>query len=416
MTYSETIDWLFSQTAVFERDGASAYKPGLETISRLCALFGDPQRRLRCVHVAGTNGKGSTASTLAAILQAAGLKVGLYTSPHLVDFRERIRVDGQMIPQQAVVDFVERWRQLNSELHPSFFELTTALAFEWFAMQGTDIAIIEVGLGGRLDSTNVITPLVSVITNISLDHTGLLGDTPAAIAAEKAGIIKPGVPVVVGYAPDPDVRAVFTRKAAEVGSPIEFVEPIEARELPDGTWLYPALNIHGALRGTFQPRNAATVLATLHHLPPVSADAIRRGFEQVEELTGLRGRMTLLESAPQRILYDTGHNPGAWEYLADELRRMARPLAIICGFAADKDVDAILAKMPADADYIFCAPTTNRALPAADLQAMAKARGLRGETAETVAEALDRARRLPVNTIFIGGSNYLVGDLLKSNT
>ena len=416
MTYSETIDWLFSQTAVFERDGASAYKPGLETISRLCALFGNPQRRLRCVHVAGTNGKGSTASTLAAILQAAGLKVGLYTSPHLVDFRERIRVDGQMIPQQAVVDFVERWRQLGSELHPSFFELTTALAFEWFALQETDIAIIEVGLGGRLDSTNVITPLVSVITNISLDHTGLLGDTPAAIAAEKAGIIKPGVPVVVGYAPDPDVRAVFARKAAEVGSPIEFVEPIEARELPDGTWLYPALNIHGALRGAFQPRNAATVLATLHHLPPISADAIRRGFEQVEELTGLRGRMTLLESAPQRILYDTGHNPGAWEYLAEELRRMDRPLAIICGFAADKDVDTILAKMPADADYIFCAPTTNRALPAADLQAMAKARGLKGETAETVAEALDRARRLPVSTIFIGGSNYLVGDLLKSNS
>lgn len=413
MTYEETTEWLFGQTAVFERDGAAAYKPGLDTIKQLCALHGNPHERLRCIHIAGTNGKGSTASTLAAILQAQGQKVGLYTSPHLVDFRERIRVNGEMIPQKAVIEFVERWQRLHSGLRPSFFELTTAMAFYWFAEQQVDIAVIEVGLGGRLDSTNIITPLVSIITNISLDHTGMLGFTPAAIAAEKAGIIKPGVPAIIGYAPDPEVRAVFEQKASQAGAPIEFVEPIEARELPDGTWFYPQFNIHGALRGAFQPRNAATVLAALRHLPPVSADAIKRGFAQVEELTGLRGRMTLLESEPQRIIYDTGHNPGAWEYLGTELQRMKRPLAIICGFAADKDVKSILQQMPTDARYIFCTPSTNRALPADELKALAATVGLHGETAMTVKDALSLARRMPVRTIFIGGSNYLIGDLLR---
>ena len=411
MTYAETIDWLFEQTAVFQRDGAAAYKPGLETISRLCAMLGNPQQRLRCVHIAGTNGKGSTASTIAAIYQAAGLKVGLYTSPHLVDFRERIRINGQMIGEAEVVDFVERWRRSGSELQPSFFELTTAMAFEWFARQQVDLAVIEVGLGGRLDSTNIITPLVSVITNISLDHTGLLGDTPAAIAAEKAGIIKRGVPVVVGYAPDPAVRVVFEETAARVGAPLEFAAPIEAVELPDGTWNYPAEGIHGALRGAFQPRNAAAVLAALRHLPPVPANAVRRGFSEVEQLTGLRGRLTVMESEPQLIVYDTGHNPGAWEYLGDELARMPRPLAIICGFAADKDVDAILQKMPADANYYFCKPSGNRGLDAEELRR--KAGPLSGQCCADVKKALAAARQTTAGSIFIGGSNFLIADLLK---
>lgn len=412
MNYKETTEWLFSQTAMFSRDGADAYKPGLETIETLCRLYGNPQLSYQTVHVGGTNGKGSTASTIAAVLQAAGYRVGLYTSPHIVDFRERMRVNGRMIPETEVVGFVERWLQLASPLQPSFFELTTAMAFSWFAAEKVDIAVIEVGLGGRLDSTNIITPLVSVVTNISLDHTGLLGSTPAEIAAEKAGIFKPGVPAVVGYAPDAEVRRVFECRAMEVGAPLEFVEPIEAVELHDGSWFYPDGEIHGSLRGAFQPQNAATALAALRHLPPVSIEAIRQGFDRVGELTGLRGRLSILENEPQQIVYDTGHNPGAWVYLADELRRMEKPLAVICGFAADKDVAAILELMPTDATYIFTTPDTHRALPAEELAAMAAEHGLRGHTAATVTEALALARTLPVKTIFIGGSNYLLAPIL----
>ncbi len=412
MNYEETTQWLFSQTAMFSRDGAEAYKPGLETIETICRLFGNPQLSYPTVHVGGTNGKGSTASTIAAVLQAAGYRVGLYTSPHIVDFRERMRVNGRMIPEAEVVGFVERWQQLASPLQPSFFELTTAMAFSWFAAEKVDIAVIEVGLGGRLDSTNIITPLVSVVTNISADHTGLLGSTLAEIAAEKAGIFKPGVPAIVGYAPEAEVRAVFEQRAREVGAPLEFVEPIKAIALPDGTWYYPDGEIHGSLRGAFQPQNAATALAALRHLPPVSIEAVRRGFERVGELTGLRGRLSVLETEPQLIVYDTGHNPGAWVYLADELRRMDKPLAVICGFAADKDVAAILDLLPAEATYIFTAPDTHRALPAAELAAMAARRGLAGRIAANVADALALARTLPVKSIFIGGSNYLLAPIL----
>lgn len=414
MTYDETLEWLFSQTAVFQRDGAAAYKPGLETISALCERLGNPHLRLKCVHVAGTNGKGSTASTLAAVMQAAGLKTALYTSPHLVDFRERIRINGSMIPRDYVVSFIDSWINSGSELQPSFFELTTAMAFSWFASNNVDIAIIEVGLGGRLDSTNIITPMVSVITNISLDHTGLLGSTPAEIAAEKAGIIKPGVPVVIGYAPDPEVRAVFDAKAAEAGAPIEYAPAIRAVEREDGSWDYPDMRIHGALRGAFQPQNASTVLTALRHMPAVADGDIRLGFEKVEILTGLRGRLTEFESTPVRILYDTGHNPGAWAYLADELRRMKRPLTVVCGFAADKDVASILQLMPDDARYFFCRPSGNRGLDAEQLRDMAAPR-LRGEAVASVKDALARAREVtrPGGTIFIGGSNFLIADLLR---
>lgn len=412
MNYRQTTEWLFSRTALFSRDGADAYKPGLETIETICGLFGNPQNSFRSVHVGGTNGKGSTASTIAAVLQAAGMRVGLYTSPHLVDFRERMRVNGQMISEEEVVDFVERWQKIESPLKPSFFELTTAMAFNWFAEQKVDIAVVEVGLGGRLDSTNIITPSVSVVTNISLDHTGLLGSTLAEIASEKAGIFKPGVPAVVGYAPDPEVRRVFEKRAAEVGAPLEFAPAIEAEELPDGTWFYPVGEIHGSLRGSFQPQNAATALSAMRHLPAVTPEAVREGFARVEELTGLRGRLSVLETEPQRIVYDTGHNPGAWQYLGEELRRMEKPLAVICGFAADKDVAAILDLMPTDATYIFTAPDTHRALPANELQAMAAERGLRGQVSPNVTDALALARTLSVKTIFIGGSNYLLAPIL----
>jgi len=413
MTYSETLDWLFSQTAVFQRDGAAAYKPGLDTIRSLCAMLGNPQERLRCVHVAGTNGKGSTASTLAAIMQSAGYRTALYTSPHLVDFRERMRVDGAMIPEPEVVGFVEWWRQSCPSLQPSFFELTTAMAFSWFARRNVDIAIIETGLGGRLDSTNIIRPIVSIITNISLDHTGLLGSTPAEIAAEKAGIIKAGTPAVIGYAPDPAVRAVFDAKAAEVGAPLTYAPAVEAVEREDGSWDYPAYRIHGALRGAFQPQNTATVLAALKFMPQVSADAVRQGFERVEELTGLRGRLTTFATRPVHIVYDTGHNPGAWEYLGGELARMRRPLTVVCGFAADKDVDAILRRMPQDARYVFCRPSGNRGLDAQALRD--KAPWLSGEVVADVRSAVARAREITPagGTIFIGGSNFVIADFLK---
>lgn len=422
MTYQETLDYLYTQTPVFQRDGASAYKPGLDTARALSAAFGDPHRRYRAVHVGGTNGKGSTAHTLAAIFRSAGLRTGLYTSPHLLDFRERIRVDGEMISRDAVVDFVERYLAMPDvkDRHPSFFELTMTMAFEWFALREVDIAVVEVGLGGRLDSTNIIMPELSVITNISKDHTAFLGDTLREIAVEKAGIIKPGVPVVVGEA-EGDVLRVFEDAAARAGSPLVMAVPVVAREM-DGGWLYEGCgmdggDVYGELGGEFQPRNAATVLAAVRTLglPQVTAEAVRAGFAGVCGLTGLRGRLTTLCCAPYTLVCDTGHNPGAWQYLGAHLAGVKAPRkTVVVGFAADKDVDTILSMMPRDARYLFTKPSGNRGLDAAELARMAGRHGLRGETAETVADAVARVRSEAVDGeyIFVGGSNFVVADLL----
>lgn len=422
MTYQETLDYLYTQTPVFQRDGASAYKPGLDTARALSAAFGDPHRRYRAVHVGGTNGKGSTAHTLAAIFRSAGLRTGLYTSPHLLDFRERIRVDGEMISRDAVVDFVERYLAMPDvkDRHPSFFELTMTMAFEWFALREVDIAVVEVGLGGRLDSTNIIMPELSVITNISKDHTALLGDTLREIAVEKAGIIKPGVPVVVGEA-EGDVLRVFEDAAARAGSPLVMAVPVVAREM-DGGWLYEGCgmdggDVYGELGGEFQPRNAATVLAAVRTLglPQVTAEAVRAGFAGVCGLTGLRGRLTTLCCAPYTLVCDTGHNPGAWQYLGAHLAGVKAPRkTVVVGFAADKDVDTILSMMPRDARYLFTKPSGNRGLDAAELARMAGRHGLRGETAETVADAVARVCSEAVDGeyIFVGGSNFVVADLL----
>jgi len=422
MTYQETLDYLYTQTPVFQRDGASAYKPGLDTARALSAAFGDPHRRYRAVHVGGTNGKGSTAHTLAAIFRSAGLRTGLYTSPHLLDFRERIRVDGEMISRDAVVDFVERYLAMPDvkDRHPSFFELTMTMAFEWFALREVDIAVVEVGLGGRLDSTNIIMPELSVITNISKDHTAFLGDTLREIAVEKAGIIKPGVPVVVGEA-EGDVLRVFEDAAARAGSPLVMAGPGVAREL-DGGWLYEGCgmdggDVYGELGGEFQPRNAATVLAAVRTLglPQVTAEAVRAGFAGVCGLTGLRGRLTTLCCAPYTLVCDTGHNPGAWQYLGAHLAGVKAPRkTVVVGFAADKDVDTILSMMPRDARYLFTKPSGNRGLDAAELARMAGRHGLRGETAETVADAVARVCSEAVDGeyIFVGGSNFVVADLL----
>ena len=422
MTYQETLDYLYTQTPVFQRDGASAYKPGLDTARALSAAFGDPHRRYRAVHVGGTNGKGSTAHTLAAIFRSAGLRTGLYTSPHLLDFRERIRVDGEMISRDAVVDFVERYLAMPDvkDRHPSFFELTMTMAFEWFALREVDIAVVEVGLGGRLDSTNIIMPELSVITNISKDHTAFLGDTLREIAVEKAGIIKPGVPVVVGEA-EGDVLRVFEDAAARAGSPLVMAVPVVAREM-DGGWLDEGCgmdggDVYGELGGEFQPRNAATVLAAVRTLglPQVTAEAVRAGFAGVCGLTGLRGRLTTLCCAPYTLVCDTGHNPGAWQYLGAHLAGVKAPRkTVVVGFAADKDVDTILSMMPRDARYLFTKPSGNRGLDAAELARMAGRHGLRGETAETVADAVARVCSEAVDGeyIFVGGSNFVVADLL----
>lgn len=400
LQYQEALDWLFTQTAVFSRDGASAYKPGLETIEHLCRRLGNPQDKLRCIHVAGTNGKGSTASTLAAIFQSAGLKTALYTSPHLLDFRERIRVDGTMIPQAQVLEFINNYRQNPIVPQPSFFELTTAMAFNWFARQHVDIAIIEVGLGGRLDSTNIIHPVLSVITNISRDHTSLLGNSLAEIAAEKAGIIKHGSPVVIGEAEEPEVRHVFENKAAEMNAPISFASPV-SNDFPI------------SLKGEFQKKNAATIMAAMKHFPEISAADILSGFENVERLTGLRGRLSLLATSSHRIIYDTGHNPGAWKYLTKELAGVD---TMVIGFAADKDVDSILAMLPRGVKYIFTCPTGNRGLASTELCRKALSAGLVGTAVSTVADAVDYARKVTPQggTIFVGGSNFVVADFLRA--
>lgn len=421
MNYEETVDYLFTQTPVFQRDGASAYKPGLHTALKLSEAFGNPHLELgRTIHVAGTNGKGSTSHTLAAILQSAGLRTGLYTSPHLTDFRERIRVNGQMIEREAVVDFVRKYLS-NKELQtlrPSFFELSTIMAFDWFRRQNVDVAVIEVGLGGLLDTTNIITPSLSIITNISPDHTSLLGSTLAEIASQKAGIIKEGVPVVIGEAGDSSVREVFESKAARMHSDLFYAEPIPTTMDADGRWIYYG-KISGELRGEFQPLNASTVMKAIEVLswPEVNADAVAKGFANVEELTGLRGRLSELKGAGCKLVYDTGHNPGAWEYIGRYLSSVvATQKVYVVGFAADKDVDCILSMLPADGELILTRPTGNRGMDAEVLAAKAESHGLKGVAIESVSDAVTEAVRLAGSDgfVFVGGSNFVVADLLKS--
>lgn len=419
--YEEATQWMFERTTMFQNVGADAYKPGLERVEELAAAFGNPHRKFPTIHVGGTNGKGSTSSLLASVMTESGRKTGLFTSPHLVDFRERMRIDGRMIGKEDVVGFIDRYRAMNLPIEPSFFELTTIMAFDWFAREGVDMAVIEVGLGGRLDSTNIISPLEAVITNISLDHTALLGDTPEKIAAEKAGIIKAGVPVVVGHARD-GVREVFARKAQSVGAPIDFAEdsPLYGDfEATDTHYIYkgtPWGTVACPLTGDCQRENANTVLHALSHLEPVpSAEAVQRGFAKVVENSGLMGRWTTLAQSP-RVVCDTGHNPGGWEWLGPRLKKIARQdtLRMVIGFVNDKDIDTILAMMPAGAKYYFTRPSVKRGRPAESLRDEAVRHGLEGGTYPDVATAyraaLDDAD--PTDTVFVGGSTFVVADLL----
>lgn len=417
--YEQTVQWLYEQLPMFSVIGPGAYKPGLDTARALDTAFGHPHERFKSIHVGGTNGKGSVSHSLASVLMAAGYKVGLYTSPHLVDFRERIRVDGEMISKQAVVDFVRRYRSLGLDCQPSFFELTTIMAFDYFAMRGVDYAVVEVGLGGRLDTTNIITPILSVITNISLDHVALLGDTPAAIAREKAGIIKPGIPVVIGEAAG-EVKEVFHQTAKAKGSPIVFADehPLAWGE-DEGKMIYHWRGIEVAcdLTGTCQPKNAATALAAFGFLPFVSIEAIVEGMARVQSRTGLMGRWMRMADNPETVC-DTGHNSGAWQYLAPRLAAIAgqRTTHIVLGFANDKDVDAIFAMLPKNAIYYFAAPDVKRARSAENLLALGEANGLSGRVFASVKVACETARKesAPDDFVFVGGSNFVVAEALAN--
>lgn len=425
MDYSETLHYLYTSIPVFQREGASAYKPGLETSMALDRHLGNPHKAYRTIHVAGTNGKGSTSHLLAAILQESGYKVGLYTSPHLVDFRERIRVNGKMITREYVVAFVERHREFFETLHPSFFELTSSMAFDYFRAEKVDVAVIETGLGGRLDSTNIITPEISIITNISLDHVQFLGDTVEKIAGEKAGIIKPGIPVVIGNATGKGVRNVFEEKARTEQAPICFAEEentlTESRFTPGKGWEYRTSDfgpLRGELSGMVQIENTRTVLSAIKFMGNIGFSipekAVRNAFSHVVEITGLMGRWQQIQTSP-RIICDTAHNAGGMAYIADQLKNETyENLHIVIGMVNDKDINGVLSLLPDSARYYFTRASVPRALPEKELARIASVHGLAGTTYQDVAQAVKAAKKNASKNdlIYIGGSTFVVADFL----
>lgn len=429
MTYDETIQYLFNSAPLFQHVGGAAYKEGLSTTHILDAHFNHPHNQYKTIHIAGTNGKGSCAHTIAAILQHTGLKVGLYTSPHLVDFRERIRINGEMMPQQYVIDFVEEERSFFEPLHPSFFELTTALAFKYFAEQHVDVAVIEVGLGGRLDCTNIISPILSIITNISFDHTQFLGNTLAQIASEKAGIIKHKVPVIIGEC-NAETRSVFEHKAHEVEAPILFAEDNKEVLSSEFSDLYGHKlrhyttrsfgDIYGELTGECQIKNTNTILCALHSLSKifsVTHEDITYAFEHVCEMTGLRGRWQILQERPT-IICDTGHNTGGWQYLAHQLAQIAtsgNKLHIVFGMASDKDIERVMSTLPHEACYYWTKASVKRATSEQTIANIATKYDLHGKTYCNVAEAYEAAvNNASTNDyIYVGGSSFIVADLLR---
>lgn len=430
MTYTEALQYLYDATPAFQEVGASAYKPGLDTTRQLDAHYGHPHRAFPSIHVAGTNGKGSTSHSLAAILQAAGYRVGLFTSPHLLDFSERIRVNDQPIDQDYVVRFTEGARAQIAQLRPSFFELTTLMAFCYFRDQQVDYAIIEVGMGGRLDSTNIISPILSIITGISLDHTQYLGDTLAKIAYEKAGIIKPQTPVIIGRAEEPEVLATFQRRAEEEAAPLRLAatEFRFVRSQPEATgqtlYLRPRgqgaaeRSVYFELGGAAQRYNLPTILTAVEELRrlglELSDEAVSKGLAEVCALTGLRGRWETLSHSPW-VICDTGHNEDGVRYVVEQLRSLGCPLHIIFGMVSDKDVRHVLALLPREARYYFTAARVARALPARELQELAESYGLRGEAYPDISAALKAAKASAAagELIFVGGSNFLVADLIS---
>ena len=423
MTYDETVQYLFNCAPPFQQVGGAGYKEGLQNTIAIDNYLGNPHNKFKTIHVAGTNGKGSTSHTLAAILQESGYKVGLYTSPHLIDFRERMRVNGTPASEEFVVDFIASHKEFIEPLQPSFFELTTAMAFTYFAQQKVDIAIIEVGLGGRLDCTNIITPELCVITNISPDHTQFLGNTLETIASEKAGIIKPGIPVVIGETTN-ETKEVFTTKAKDVSAPLilaeDSTELLSAKPHQSGFHYHTKSygEIDGELGGFCQEKNTRTILTAVEQLKRagfgISDKAIRKGFTNVCSLTGLMGRWQRVNNNPLTVC-DAGHNIGGIEYIVNQLKaQQCDTMRIVFGMVSDKDITSILAMMPKDAVYYFTQASIKRAMPAGQLQELAAKFDLHGCHYPNVKTALKAATddSSANDFIFVGGSCFIVADLL----
>lgn len=424
MNYEQTLDYLYSRLPVFHQIGSSAYKPGLENTIRILTALHQPQNSFRSIHVAGTNGKGSVSHFLSSILQSAGFKTGLYTSPHLVDFGERIRVNGETIDKQFVVDFVENHKSLIEKVQPSFFEITMAMAFDYFAKSEVDVAVIEVGLGGRLDSTNIIQPELSIITNISFDHEEFLGHTLPEIAAEKAGIIKPHTPVVIGEALS-ETKPVFIQKALEMNAPIFFSE--DSRQVfferyeENRMWVKTSdgKSYLVGLTGNYQLKNIATVLTAVDQLRKtnfeITESNLKEGLEKVIEKTGLQGRWQIISSSP-KIIADTGHNPGGIAFVSQQLKtQQFRTLRMVFGMVNDKDIDTVLTLLPKNGVYYFTQAKIKRAFPSEDLLQKGQLAGLNGKAFSTIEEAIKVALNEAdkEDLIFIGGSNYVVGEALS---
>ena len=429
MTYQQTIDYLFSRLPMFQRVGAAAYKANLDNTISICKALGNPEKKIKCVHVAGTNGKGSSSHMLAAILQQAGYKTGLYTSPHLIDFRERIKINGKLIPKTDVVKFVENYKTIFEDIEPSFFEWTVGLAFHYFAEQEVDVAIIEVGLGGRLDSTNVIKPQCCLITNIGFDHVNLLGNTLPLIAAEKAGIIKEKIPVVISQT-QLDVLSVFNTKAQSLKAPIIFADKqykILSHDFQDGLLCVELLekitnntqHYKLDLTGTYQLKNLQGVLSCINSLKQkgflIEDENVLYALKHVKKLTGLMGRWQILSEKPL-IIADTGHNEdGITEVVKNIERYSYKKLHMIIGVVNDKDVTSILKLLPKNATYYFCKANIPRALPEKELFDLAKQHDLKGKKFASVALALSEAKKVAKadDLIFIGGSTFTVADAIQ---
>ena len=430
MTYEQILDDIFNRFPVYQQVGAVALKPGLGNIMAIDERLGHPHRKFRTIHVAGTNGKGSVSHSLSAILQSAGYVTGLFTSPHLVDFRERIRIDGCMITKEDVMGFMDRNDMFLNSISPSFFEIITAMAFDYFERVGVEVAVVEVGLGGRLDSTNIISPDLCVITNIGLEHTQYLGDTLAKIAHEKAGIIKPGVPVVIGER-HPETDPVFIAKAAEVGAPIIFAEDVmkmHSFEVKDDMLVaqvehvgrQPATERKFSLTGLCQTHNMLTVLAAAEQLKKLEYDVtdldVRKGMADVQGLTGLQGRWQKISSRPD-VIVDTGHNAHGVRLLARQLDEQFSNylhIHVVWGMCNDKEPEKVISLLPKDARYYFTQASVKRATPAAELYEVGLGLGLNCHFYPTVAQAMNRALRnaQPGDLIFVGGSNFVVAEVL----
>jgi len=428
-TWKETLDFMYQRLPMYQRIGAAAYKKDLTNTILLCEACGNPHRLLKCVHIAGTNGKGTTTHIIASGLQSQGYNIGVYTSPHYVDFRERIKINGLYISKKYIISFINTYIDEIETIQPSFFELTVALAFRYFADQKVDFAVIETGLGGRLDSTNVITPLISVITNISYDHQSMLGHTLPLIAAEKAGIIKQNIPVVIGESQE-DVQEVFIKKSKEVHAPLIFAdqhlslvqksdsgsELVYDVYLDNKLWLN---NLRSSLIGPFQSKNIITGLYALKELSkmiPSDFNKVIEVFPEIHQQTGYMGRWQILDKNPL-VVVDSAHNTGGISIVVDELKKFKEGrLHIIMGFVNDKDISEILNMMPQNAAYYFAKANIPRGLDAVDLKNQAKNAGLKGNSYISVRKAFAAARQKAKkgDTIFIGGSIFVVGEVLKT--